>query len=215
MKNKQLISIIAIVACLVVGIVAVSLLYKQLSKLFDTAGNRMVQESQEQETSEQNAEGEVEVTYDPAKTTQEDVGSSNGYTDFAFTDMDGNAYALSDFIGDRPLVVNMWATWCPPCREELPYFEEAYVQYEDSVNFLMINLDDDGADTVSSVREFLEENGYGFPVYLDPEAAGLLAYGYNAIPVTLFIDADGNVTLEQLGGMTRDYLMSKIEGLVE
>ena len=83
-------------------------------------------------------------------------------TDFTMTDRDGKEVSLSDYAG-KPVIVNFWATWCGPCKEELPYFEEAYEKYGEQIQFLMVDLSDGYAETPENAIAFAEEHGY--PVY--------------------------------------------------
>ncbi|MCR5216798.1 MAG: redoxin domain-containing protein [Lachnospiraceae bacterium] len=125
--------------------------------------------------------------------------------DFSFQDAVGNYLDVSSFYGS-PMVINFWASWCPPCVGELPAYEAMYQTYGDSIEFLMINLTDGSRDTVEHVEAFVQENGYTFPVYFDQKAAGLTTYGYNSIPVSIFIDAEGYIHSLHLGGMSQEEL---------
>ena len=134
--------------------------------------------------------------------------------DFAMLNADGETVRLSDFQG-TPVVLNFWATWCPPCRQELPHFAEAYAEYGDRVAFLMVDLTDGQQETEEDVRAFMTEQGYVFPVYYDTEAEGAYAYGVSAIPTTYFINADGTVHSYQIGALTRELLYDSLVKLLE
>jgi len=110
--------------------------------------------------------------------------------DFTVYDSDGNAHKLSDFRG-KPVVLNFWASWCGPCKSEMPDFDEAYAQHGNNIHFLMVNLTDNYQETVDAASAFIEENGYGFPVYYDTDVDAAAAYGVSSVPVTYFIDGDG------------------------
>lgn len=87
-------------------------------------------------------------------------------------DADGNTVRLSDMFG-KPVVINFWATWCPPCKRELPDFDRLCREYGDRVVFMMVNLTDGRRDTVDGTKKFVSEKGYTFPVYFEPASAEL------------------------------------------
>ena len=129
--------------------------------------------------------------------------------DFTMYTLDGEAVKLSDFRG-KPTVLNFWASWCGPCKMEMPDLEDAYLEYGDEINFLIVNLTDGTSETVESAHGYIESQGYTFPVYYDTAMSGTFAYGVNAIPVTYFLDADGNLVAYYPGAMTADILQKGI-----
>lgn len=132
--------------------------------------------------------------------------------DFMVYDKNGNEVYLSDYAG-RPIVVNIWATWCGPCRSELPYFNTVYNELGDDVVFMMVNCTS-GRETQSIVEKFVKDNGYDFPVYFDKKYKANSAYSVSGIPTTLFIDRDGNLVHKEIGSMDEDELRDFIEKIL-
>lgn len=131
------------------------------------------------------------------------------FKDFTVKDKDGNPVKLSSFIG-KPVVINFWASWCPPCRAELPHFDKLAKEYDGRVTFLMVNLSGENKDTVVN---FVNKNNYTFPLYFDDTDSGANAYAVSSIPVTVFINADGNVADRRVGAMSEAVLKNYITKL--
>ncbi len=134
--------------------------------------------------------------------------------DFSVLDPDGNSVRLSDYFG-KPIVVNFWASWCGPCRAELPHFNEAWKARGGEITFLMVDLTDGIGETVESVRSFLSDNGFEFPVYFDTESEATDAYGIYSIPLTVFIDAEGRIVSHQIGSMNEAMLTGQLDKLMQ
>ena len=134
--------------------------------------------------------------------------------DFIVYDAEGEQVSLSDFAG-KPVIINFWATWCPPCRSELGYFEEAYKAYGDDIEFMMIDMTDGTQETVEGVQAFTEENGYTFPVYYDQDADAAYTYGIYAIPVTVAVNEDGTVSFGRVGALEQETLQKVIDLYVD
>lgn len=143
-------------------------------------------------------------------TVSEDAAKAD---DFTVYDSEMNEVKLSDSFG-KPIVINFWATWCGPCKSELPAFDAMYKKYGNDVVFMMINLTDGYRETVSSVEKFLPNSGYSFPVYYDIQYDASDAYGVHSIPETVFINADGSVYHSQIGAMSEDILENYITEMI-
>lgn len=133
--------------------------------------------------------------------------------DFTVYDSDGNEVHLSDFIG-KPIVLNFWASWCGPCKMEMPDFNEMYGEKGEELHFLMINLTDGSRETVEIAKAFIEEQGYAFPVYYDSSSSAAAAYGVNSIPTTYFIDAEGNIVTQAIGSIDSETLKLGIDMII-
>ena len=123
---------------------------------------------------------------------------------------DGEAVKLSDFKG-KPVVLNFWASWCGPCKQEMPAFEAAYQSQGDEVQFLMVNLTDSSRETVEVASGFIADAGYTFPVFYDTTYTANMAYEVTAIPATFFIDAEGRLVDSHVGAMDAAALQSYLD----
>ncbi len=199
-KKKTLIILIVIAIVLVGAYIA----YDQLSD--NVAPGLLPDQNQSADTG-----GDKEDASPAEEADGENTGGKSGSApDFSFVDADGNSYNLSDFFG-TPIVLNFWATWCGPCRNELPEFDAASREYEGKVQFLIMDLADGVSESMETAVAFVEKNGYSFPVCFDTSLEGMKAYGISAIPVTVFIDADGNIASQSIGSMSGETLRKGIE----
>ena len=132
--------------------------------------------------------------------------------DFTVYDQAGNAVKLSDFLG-KPVVLNFWASWCGPCRSEMPAFESAYQQSGEDIIFLMVNATG-GRETLSSAKAFLQSSGYTFPVLFDTEMDAAITYQVYSLPTTYFIDAEGYLVNHAIGALSESKLQRNLALLV-
>ncbi len=118
--------------------------------------------------------------------------------DFTVYDAEGNAVKLSDFAG-TPVVLNFWASWCPPCKAEMPDFDAAYAEHGEAIAFMMVNMTDGMQETKESAQAHVAAEGYRFPVYFDTDYSAAIAYGASSLPTTFFIKADGTIAAYAVG----------------
>jgi len=117
---------------------------------------------------------------------------------FSLTGLDGKRYELRAYRG-KPVVLNFWASWCGPCRDEAPSFVKLDKLYGDRLQIIAVNLT--ASDSAESAREFALEYGFTFPVVLDPEGKTGESYKIRPIPTTLFIDSRGVIADGMLGAL--------------
>jgi cytochrome c biogenesis protein CcmG/thiol:disulfide interchange protein DsbE len=125
--------------------------------------------------------------------------------DFTLKDLDGQEISISDFSGDI-VVLNFWATWCPPCRAEIPDFIEVYSDYRDKgVQFIGVSSEDE-----RTLRGFVNDFGINYPILVDTSNIGG-AWDIRAIPTTFILDRSGKILFKNVGMMTKSQLEAVIE----
>lgn len=138
--------------------------------------------------------------------------------DFTLIDQYGNTHTLSDYKG-KTVFLNFWATWCPPCRAEMPEIQEIYEEYggnESDVIILGIASPNYGREgSAEDIAAFLEDNGYSYPVVMDEGGLSAYDYGVSAYPTTFMIDKEGNVFGYVTGQITKDIMNSIIEQTID
>ena len=141
-----------------------------------------------------------------------EVGKRQEAPDFALKDIDGKTVRLSDYRG-KVILLDFWATWCGPCKMEIPWFMEFERKYKDrGFAVLGLSMDDDGWQ---SVKPFIQEFGMNYRVMIADERTGALYGGIDALPTAFLIDREGRVATEQVGVSSRRDFEDGIEALLE
>ena len=190
-KTYKLLKLLALVLAFAVVIAGAYLLYNRLSGEVSLGGFAAAPQST------QATSNETEAAVHPAP-------------DFTVYDKDNNPVKLSDFRG-KPVILNFWASWCGPCVSEMPEFQNFYDQYGEDIHFVLVNLTDGSQETVETASKFIEEQGYTFPIYFDSDLDAAAAYGVNAVPVSYFLDAEGNFVVWAQGALTADMLQQGVD----
>jgi thiol-disulfide isomerase/thioredoxin len=125
--------------------------------------------------------------------------------DFTVQDAYGNDIKLSDMLG-KSVVLNFWASWCPPCKGEMPDFNKVYSELGEDIQFMMVCVVDGNRETAETGAEHIEANGYTFPVYYDVNQDASMKYGITSIPTTYFIDAEGYFVTYASGAINEETL---------
>ncbi|WP_343348514.1 cytochrome c biogenesis protein/redoxin [Terrisporobacter petrolearius] len=134
--------------------------------------------------------------------------------DFDLYDQYGKKHKLSDYKG-KTVFLNYWATWCPPCKGEMPYIEELYKEYNENKNDVIIlgvaspNLGNEGSK--KDIEKFLKDEEYTFPVVFDEEGSQIYAYGISSFPSTFIIDKEGFIAKYVPGAMDKETMKNLIE----
>ena len=195
-NNKKLIVILAVFVVVLVG---AGLLYSRLAPQF-TQDPLATVGTQPQETT-------------PAsipQTTESTQSQQYLAPDFTVYDAQGNPVRLSDYFG-KPIVLNFWASWCGPCQREMPDFDEKYRELGDQVQFLMINMTDGNRETMETASNFIAQKGYSFPVFYDTQMEAAMTYGAYSLPITFFIDSNGNLITHAVGAINSKTLQRGID----
>lgn len=123
--------------------------------------------------------------------------------------MDGKTVTIDGANDNTIYVLNFWASWCPPCRAELPEIQKFAEAQHENVKFYSINMQ----ESPEKIQSFMKQNGYDFPVLLDPQNKAGSDYFVKYIPITLIIDSKGIVRYQQVGGTTQVKLEAEIAKL--
>ena len=193
--------VLLILAVALVGLLVVAgMLYKDLGQ--EMAPDQLA--VQTQPTTETTKPTETTA---PAETTEPQLVLA---PDFTVYDREGNPHKLSDFFG-KPIVLNFWASWCGPCKMEMPDFQEKYLELGEEVQFLMVNLTDGQRETVEVASAFVDSQGYTFPVFYDTSTEAAYTYGVYSIPTSYFINAKGEPIAQAQGAIDAETLQRGID----
>ena len=161
----------------------------------------------------------VETEVVAEETSKEDERGTIPAPDFTLVDQYGDTHTLSDYKG-KTVFLNFWATWCGPCRAEMPYIQKIYEDYGENTGDVIIlgianpksdNYPNNADVTQDEIESFLSENGYTYPVVMDLDSSMFYTYGISAYPTTFMIDIHGNVYGYVPGSLTEDMIRNIIE----
>lgn len=134
--------------------------------------------------------------------------------DFELTATSGEIIRLSDLRG-QAVLVNLWATWCPPCREEMPSIEKVYNEYKDQ-GFVVLAINMTYQDDPQKISPFVTERGLTFPILLDETGDTANDYQLRSLPSSFFIRRDGVINEVVIGGpMAEALLRTRVEGILK
>lgn len=175
-------------------------------------------DSEEQEAAESGTEEASGTKQEEASGTKQEEALTPAL-DFTLKDQYGETHTLSDYKG-KTVFLNFWATWCPPCRAEMPDIQKIYEEYQeagdDSVVILGIAAPNYGGEkSEEDIKQFLEENGYTYPVVMDEGGGMFTQYGVFSYPTTFMINKDGNVFGYASGQLNEDLMRSIIRQTIE
>ncbi|MBP7687106.1 MAG: TlpA family protein disulfide reductase [Thermoflexales bacterium] len=131
-------------------------------------------------------------------------------SDFSLTDINGVTHKISDYKG-RPVLINAWATWCPPCRAEMPDLHAFYLKHQaEGFEMLAIN----SGESQSVVASFIQQMGFTFPALVDQNKAVLNGLGIDGLPTSILVGRDGTVKYIHVGGLTPEMINTQLAALI-
>lgn len=129
--------------------------------------------------------------------------------DFELTTLEGKTARLSDYRGQR-VFINFWATWCPPCRAEMPDMQKLYEQTDVDIEILAVNMIE-SEKGVEDVTEFVKDFGLTFPILMDANSDVATTYQVQAYPTSYMIDSTGRIQFIAPGAMNHEFMLQEIE----
>ena len=129
---------------------------------------------------------------------------------FSLNDINGKIWSLEELKG-KVVLVNFWATWCPPCRAEMPELNAFYEAHKDE-SFVLVGIS--SGDTKEQIEDFIQEYGLSFPMWQDPTSASLRAFHMDYLPNSFVIDPSGTVRLAWTGAISLETLETYVAPLL-
>lgn len=132
--------------------------------------------------------------------------------DFNLKDQYGVIHSLENYKG-KVIFLNFWATWCPPCKKEMPDVESIYKEYgENKKDVVILGVN---SEKENEVKKFLKDKGYTFPIVIDENSEVMRKYFIQAFPTSFVIDKEGNVYGYVMGGLTKEQIKQVIEEVLK
>lgn len=185
--------------------------YQELQKEAERQQERELAKQEE----DMSAEDASEETTEDENQPQEETTEYTEAPDFTVWDQEGNQTSLKEILEGKPAVINFWTSKCPPCREEMPDFEELYQELKDQVQFIMVDGIGCMGETEESGRAYVEEQGFTFPVYYDKEMDAVITYGIQAFPTTYILNSNGELVTGGSGMISKATLQELLNEVME
>ena len=193
------------VIMIIMGVMTFTGWVNNITGYLSSTGNN--QSTQQEQPKDEEKEGNSEV----------DEKEAPDAIDFELVDQYGNTHKLSDYKG-KVVFLNFWATWCPPCKMEMPNIEELYKEYNyNKGDVVILGVAQPGGQekSISGIKEFINSNGYTFPTVFDESGDVFGKYYIRSLPTTFMIDKDGKVYGYVSGALSKDQMKSIINQTIE
>lgn len=211
-KQKWILGAVAFVFLLVIAGFGYQELQKEAKR---QAERQMESEQKEEQASEEDPSEAMQETETSSREESKEDADYSEAPDFAIWDQDGNQTSLKEILEGKPAVLNFWTSKCPPCREEMPDFEEVYQEMKDQVQFIMVDGVGCMGETEESGRIYVEEQGFTFPVYYDLRMEAVTNYGIRAFPTTYILNSEGQLVTGGSGMISKDVLKELLSQVLE
>ena len=154
---------------------------------------------------------ELESNVENAESPEIDIAIGNEAPNFKLTTLEGEEVQLSDYRGKK-VFINFWATWCPPCRAEMPDMQKLYEEDKLDIEILAINITE-SEPSEENVKQFVEDFGLTFPILMDRNTEVASNYKVQAYPTSYMVDSKGIIRFIAPGAMNHDLMVQLIEDM--
>lgn len=216
-SRTLLISVISFVVLIVVASVAYNALRENAPSVAFTPQVAVIPQETPQaepvQTPSPQPSAQPQPTVPDATAEAEPESEEPKMPNLPFFTLDGKEILFEEIRQGKPVVINYFASWCPPCKEELPHFQKAYESYGDKIQFIFLNAMDGQRETKATLEKFVEQTEFTGPIFTDE---GLFSYVFqtNSLPTTVFINADGTLANGYLGYVSESVLIENLEALL-
>lgn len=142
----------------------------------------------------------------------QDENETTKAPNFMLEDLNGDYVELNELLGEGPILISFWATWCKPCAEELAQFKKIYNEFKDD-GLIMLGISTDNEKSIAKVKPYIKSKGYNFTVLLDTNSEVARKFYARAVPYTVVLDKHGNIVYQHLGYKKGDEI--KVKNLIK
>lgn len=145
-------------------------------------------------------------------TTAQEESETTKAPNFMLEDLNGEYVELNELLGEGPILISFWATWCKPCVEELAQYKKIYNEFKDD-GLIMLGISTDNEKSVAKVKPYIKSKGYDFTILLDTNSEVARKFYARAVPYTVVLDKEGNIVYQHLGYKKGDEI--KVKNLIK